>query len=83
MEFFTEHLGELMVGMVLGMFGWGFRSWSQALMSWKKTVENSTTSVLDKLDHLINDFQDHKLESERRISKLETKVEQMERKNGK
>jgi hypothetical protein len=52
-------------------------------MSWKKTVEHSTKSVLDKLDHLINDFQDHKLESERRISKLETKVERMERNNGK
>jgi len=78
MDFLTEHAGEMIVGLVLGMFGLSFRSWAQALIHWKATVEKSTDRVLNTIESLSNDYRSHKLESERRLTRMEAKVEEIE-----
>lgn len=79
LDFLQQHAGELIVGIVLGIFGLSFRSWAQMLGSWKTTVEKSTGRVFDSIESLATDYHNHKVESERRIARLEAKVEQLER----
>ena len=72
MELLNEHFGELVVGIVLAVFGWGFTSWSQ-------TLSRSTKDIIARFSNFMMDYHNHKIESERRITKLETQVEELEK----
>jgi hypothetical protein len=66
--FLNEHLGEIIVGIVMSLVAWGFRSWSQAL-------KETTTKILTKLEYLTQEFHAHKVDVERRVTRVETKVD--------
>jgi hypothetical protein len=71
-----NHFGELMIGMVLAVFGAGFRNWSSA-------IKESTRQIIGELKLLAKEFQSHRIEIEKRVTRVETRIENMERKNGK
>jgi len=71
-ELLNEHFGEIIAGLVLVVFGWGFTSWST-------TLSNSTTDIISKFTGFINDYHKHKLESERRLTRMETQVQDLAR----
>lgn len=64
----TEHLGEIIVGVVLGLLTLSFRNWSQ-------TLERTTNSILNKLADLQRDFNQHRVDVERRVTRVETKLD--------
>ena len=68
MDLVYEHFGELIVGLVLFVFGWGFNSWSKAL---QKTSREFATMVVE--------FQRFRLESEKRLTRIETQLDTITR----
>ena len=64
----VEYIGEIIVGVVLGLLTLSFRNWSQ-------TLERTTNSILQKLADLQRDFNQHRVEVERRVTRVETKVD--------
>jgi len=64
----VEYVGEVVVGIVLALLTLSFRNWSQ-------TLERTTNSILDKLAELQRDFNQHRVEVERRVTRVETKVD--------
>jgi UDP-glucose 6-dehydrogenase len=71
-DLFINHLGELMVGMVLAVFGFAFKSWSRA-------ISESTTKIINELKNLSAEFHKHRIEVERRVTRIETKVDEIEK----
>ena len=71
-ELIVNHFGELVVGIVLMVFGVAFRSWSNA-------VSHSTGKIINELKSLSREFQQHRIEVERRVTRIETKVNEMDR----
>lgn len=67
-NFVVEHLGEIIMGTVMSLVAWGFRSWSQAL-------RETTNKILNKLEYLTQEFHAHKVDVERRVTRVETKVD--------
>ena len=67
-EQWMEHLPEIVGGVVLAGFAWGFRTWSH-------TLEKTSDKILNKLDALQNAFHEHKLTTEKRVTKIETEVQ--------
>lgn len=68
----SDYLGEILTGIVLGLFALAFRSWSSAL-------SNSTERILGKLESLVKEFHHHRVETERRVTRMETKVDDIEK----
>ncbi len=66
--FFSENLLELLIVIPIAIAGWGFKSWSSALKS-------TTSQILIKLDYLMQEFHQHKVDVERRVTRVETKVD--------
>lgn len=64
----ASHFGELMIGAVLTIFGWAFRAWAGA-------IQKSTDAILTGLKSLQADFHQHRVEVERRVTRVETKVD--------
>jgi hypothetical protein len=60
-ELLTDHFGEIVVGFVLSIFAWSFRSWS------------------DTVKRVAAEFSAFRLDMERRLVKLETKMQDVER----
>ncbi len=73
---FAEHVGELIVGLVLVVFAFAFRNWAS-------TINRTSDKILQKLEALATEFHRHRLETENRVTRCETKVDNFERKNGK
>lgn len=67
-NFVASHFGEIIVGSVLSLLAWSFRSWSAAL-------KETTTKILNKLEYLTQEFHQHKVDVERRVTRVETKVD--------
>ena len=67
-----EHFGELVVGLVLVVFGFAFKRWADA-------IGGTSDKILSKLESLAGEFHRHRLETENRVTKCETKVERFER----
>lgn len=65
---FSEYLGEVIVSVILAILAWSFKSWSS-------TLERSTNTILDRLTDLQKDFNAHRVEVERRVTRVETKVD--------
>ncbi len=67
-QLLSEWLGEIVVGAVLGLLALSFRRWAD-------TLERTTNSILAKLSDLQRDFNQHRVEVERRVTRVETKVD--------
>jgi hypothetical protein len=70
-----EFLGiipEILVGLVLGGFAWAFKSWAHI-------VKESSNIILEKLETLYIEFHAHRLDTEKRITRNETLLDNMER----
>jgi len=66
--FITEYLFELIVIIPMAIVGWAFKNWST-------TLKSTTEQILLKLDYLMRDFHQHKVDVERRVTRVETKVD--------
>lgn len=66
--FVANHLGEMMVSLVLGALAIAFRAWSTS-------IKEATNTILDKLDYLTKEFHQHRVDIERRVTRVETKVD--------
>lgn len=62
-----EYIPEIIVGLVLTAFAWSFRSWST-------TLEKAIDKIMDRLESLFTAFHEHKIETEARVTKVETEV---------
>lgn len=67
-DLILNHLGELVVGIVLTVFGFGFRSWSN-------TISESTRTIIAELKTVSRDLHNLRIETERRVTRVETKLE--------
>ena len=67
-DFIAAYLSEIIISGVAGMVAWGFRSWSTAL-------KETTNKILSKLEYLTQEFHAHKVDVERRVTRVETKVD--------
>ena len=65
----TNYIGEIVGGVVLALLAWGFKSWSQSIRS-------ATTEILARLDYLTKEFHQHRIDVERRVTRVEVLVEQ-------
>lgn len=74
--FIGDHIGELIVGLVLVVFAFAFRNWAS-------TINHTSDKILQKLESLALEFHRHRLETENRVTKCETKVESIENRSTK
>lgn len=58
-----NHLGELLVGIVLSVFGFAFKSWSRA-------ITESTGKIITELKNLSKEFHEHRVQVERRGARI-------------
>ena len=74
MESIAAHFGEVLVGVILTIFGFAFQSWA-------KSLRVATDRILTKLEGLVIEFHNHRVDIENRVTRVETKVdlEAMER----
>jgi len=63
---------QALVGLVLAGFAWAFKSWASI-------VKESSNVILEKLETLYAEFHNHRLDTEKRITRNETKLYEMER----
>jgi hypothetical protein len=67
-SFLTSYFGEILVAGVLAVFGWAFKSWSGS-------IKQATDSILLGLNSLQKEFHQHRVDVERRVTRVETKVD--------
>lgn len=67
-SFLSSYFGEMLVAGVLAMFGWGFKSWSSS-------IKQATDTILAQLESLQKEFHQHRIDVERRVTRVETKVD--------
>ncbi len=75
MEGFTPWIGEIIVGVVLAIFGLAFRSWSMRLSDGIKKLDQIERVLLTKLEALSAEFHEHTIRTEARVTRVETKVD--------
>jgi hypothetical protein len=68
----VKSLPEIIVGIVLIVLSWSFKSWSNA-------IKDSTTNILEKLEALAIEFHTHRIDYEKRATKLEVEFELLEK----
>jgi hypothetical protein len=66
-ELLLQHAGEFAMAMVLMVFGYAFKGWSD-------TLRLSTEKLLMKLEVLVKEFHQHRIETERRVTRVETMI---------
>ena len=64
------YIPEIVVGLVLAVFGWAFKSWSA-------TIKDTSNRILERLEKLASEFHHHRIETERRVTRVETKVDSL------
>ncbi len=72
---FGPWIGEVVVGIVLAIFGLAFRSWSARLSEGIKKLDQIETALLKKLEALSVEFHEHTIRTEARVTRVETKVD--------
>lgn len=75
--FLAKWAGELLVAGVLALFAWGFKAWSSNLKDAKDTVIRSVEGILQGQRELSKEFQEHRVLTERRVTRIETKVDML------
>jgi len=68
MDVFAQYLGEMFVGAILLIFSFMFQSWAKGLRS-------NTDRILQKLEGLVVEFHNHRVDIENRVTRVETKVD--------
>ena len=66
-EEWIAHLPQIIVGMALAGFAWGFKGWSRSL-------EKTSDKILNKLEQLTIAFNEHRLLTEKRVTKVEAEL---------
>lgn len=69
-ELLLQHAGEFAMSVVLLVFGYAFKGWSD-------TLKASTDKILTKMEKLIAEFHQHRIETERRVTRVETMISEM------
>lgn len=64
---FITYGPEIFVGVVLIVFGFAFRSWAS-------TVRDSSTHIIQKLETMAKEIHQHRLDTERRLVRMETEI---------
>jgi len=67
-----QWVGEIVAGIVLVLFAFSFRGWAT-------TVKDTSQAILAKLELLVTEFHEHRVHTENRVTRVETKMEQMEK----
>lgn len=67
-----DYIGEIVVGLILIIFGFAFRGWATA-------IKDSTSTILQSLEKLAKEFHEHVIKTENRVTKVETKMDRLER----
>lgn len=67
-QILAQYFGEIFVGIILMIFGFGFQSWA-------KSLRISTDRILSKLEGLVIEFHNHRVDIENRVTRVETKVD--------
>lgn len=70
----AEYGSQLVIGLILIVFGAAFKSWST-------TLKDVTEKILGKLDYLTKEFHQHRVDVEKRVTRVETQVESLLRKD--
>lgn len=65
-----DYVGEIVVGLVLLAFAAGFSRWSV-------TLRDAMHKVMDKLDAISKEFHQHAITTERRVTRVETKIDSL------
>lgn len=65
---FSSYFGEILVAGVLALFGWAFKSWSTS-------IKQATADILNLQKELQREFHQHRVDVERRVTRVETKVD--------
>ena len=68
-------VGELVIGVVLLAFAAAFRGWSNRLGEGLKKLDKIETALLQKLELLSKEFHMHTVSTERRVTRVETKID--------
>jgi len=68
MEVVAAFAGEILVGSILMVMGFIFQSWAKGLRS-------NTDRILQKLEGLVIEFHNHRVDIENRVTRVETKVD--------
>ncbi len=66
----TQYIGEAVIGIILGLFAWGFRGWAS-------TIRESTKELLTKMEVLAKEFHDHVVKTESRVRGVEKDIEHL------
>jgi hypothetical protein len=66
----VDHFGEILVGIVLLVFGMSFRGWSTA-------IKETSSKILEKLEALSVEFHEHRVKTENRVTSVETKIDSL------
>lgn len=67
-EVLAAYFGEILVSSILMIFGFAFQSWA-------KNLRTSTDRILSKLEGLVVEFHNHRVDIENRVTRVETKVD--------
>lgn len=68
MDVFAAYFGELFVGGILMIFGFMFQNWARSMRS-------QSDRILSKLEGLVIEFHNHRVDIENRVTRVETKVD--------
>ena len=69
---YATFVPEIVTGVILMGFAWAFRSWAT-------TVSSASEKIIARLDRLAMEFHDHRIDTENRVTKVETKHESLQR----
>ena len=73
MNFLQPILGELIVGVVLLIFAWAFGTWAKRL----DNIAKMGDKIMVELKGLSKEFHEHRIQTENRVTKVETEVENL------
>lgn len=79
MELISDHLGDLVMGAVGLVFAYAFAQWAGKVDALKKSFDATSAKLFGRLDHLVREFHEHRLHTENRVTRMETKIEEFER----
>ena len=63
----ANYVPEIIVGLVLAAFAWSFRAWSY-------TINENSEKILTRLEKLSLEFHNHRIQTENRVTRVETEL---------
>jgi hypothetical protein len=76
-DFLQSYFREIVLGTFFTVLAWAFKSWADSLKEAISAARTMSSTILHKLDILVSDFHNHRVVTERRITRVETKLEQV------